>query len=90
MKLTIVGGGGFRVPLVYTALLRARDRLGLQEVVLHDVEQSRLDRIAPVLSGLAIEHGVQLPFRDPVNVPSFPGSLHEAISMIKQPRYPVA
>jgi 6-phospho-beta-glucosidase len=68
MKLTIVGGGGFRVPLVYTALLRARDRLGLQEVVLHDVEQSRLDRIAPVLSGLAIEHGVQLPFRSTTDI----------------------
>ena len=63
MKLTIVGGGGFRVPLVYTALMEMRDRLGIEEVVLHDVEQHRLDRIAPVLSGLAIEHAVQLPFR---------------------------
>ena len=27
MKLTIVGGGGFRVPLVYGALLARRDRL---------------------------------------------------------------
>jgi 6-phospho-beta-glucosidase len=63
MKLTIVGGGGFRVPLVYTALLGLRDRLGIEEVVLQDVEQHRLDRIAPVLSGLSIEHGVQLPFR---------------------------
>jgi 6-phospho-beta-glucosidase len=63
MKLTIVGGGGFRVPLVYTALMEMRDRLGIEEVVLHDVEQHRLDRIAPVLSGLSIEHAVQLPFR---------------------------
>jgi 6-phospho-beta-glucosidase len=63
MKLTIVGGGGFRVPLVYTALMGMKDRLGIEEVVLHDVEQHRIDRIAPVLSGLAIERGVQLPFR---------------------------
>jgi 6-phospho-beta-glucosidase len=63
MKLTIVGGGGFRVPLVYTALLALRDRLGIEEVVLHDIDRARLDRIAPVLSGLSIEHGVQLPFR---------------------------
>jgi len=27
MKLTIVGGGGFRVPLVYTALTRATQTL---------------------------------------------------------------
>ncbi len=51
------------MPLVYTALLGLRDRLGIDELVLHDVEQQRLDRIAPVLSGLALEKGVQLPFR---------------------------
>jgi 6-phospho-beta-glucosidase len=63
MKVTIVGGGGFRVPLVYTALLGLVTRLGIDELVLHDVETSRLDRIAPVLDGLADERGVALPFR---------------------------
>ena len=38
MKLTIVGGGGFRVPLVYGALLEKAERLGLDEVVLHDID----------------------------------------------------
>jgi 6-phospho-beta-glucosidase len=68
MKLTIVGGGGFRVPLVYTALLQSRDRLGLEEIVLHDLDQARLDRIAPVLEGLAFEAGVQLPFRTTTDI----------------------
>ena len=36
MKLTIVGGGGFRVPLVYGALLAKRETLPFDEVVLHD------------------------------------------------------
>ena len=64
MKLTIVGGGGFRVPLVYGALLeRAAERLGLEEVVLHDVDATRLERIGAVLDGLAEEHGERLPFR---------------------------
>src|SRR3954449_7661445 len=63
MKLTIVGGGGFRVPLVYGALLDKAARLGLAEVVLHDTDQTRLDRIGPVLDGLAAEHGERLPFR---------------------------
>jgi len=63
MKLTIVGGGGFRVPLVYGALLEKAERLGLAEVVLHDVDVARLERIAPVLEGLAAEHGARLPFR---------------------------
>jgi 6-phospho-beta-glucosidase len=63
MKLTIVGGGGFRVPLVYGALLEKAERLNLQEVVLHDVDASRLERIGHVLDGLAEEHGTRLPFR---------------------------
>jgi 6-phospho-beta-glucosidase len=63
MKLTIVGGGGFRVPLVYGALLEKKARLGLEEVVLHDIDADRLTRIGAVLDGLAEEHGERLPFR---------------------------
>jgi 6-phospho-beta-glucosidase len=63
MKLTIVGGGGFRVPLVYGALLEKMELLGLQEIVLHDIDASRLERIGAVLDGLAAEHGAHLPFR---------------------------
>jgi 6-phospho-beta-glucosidase len=68
MKLTIVGGGGFRVPLVYGALLEKAGRLGLEEVVLHDIDAARLERIKPVLDGLAAEHGAQLPFRTTTDV----------------------
>ena len=63
MKLTIVGGGGFRVPLVYGALLEKAARLSLDEVVLHDIDGARLERVATVLEGLAAEHGERLPFR---------------------------
>jgi 6-phospho-beta-glucosidase len=63
MKLTIIGGGGFRVPLVYGALLEKAERLKLDEVVLHDIDASRLERIGAVLDGLAEEHGSRLPFR---------------------------
>jgi 6-phospho-beta-glucosidase len=64
VKLTVVGGGGFRVPLVYGALLGRRDRLGVDELVLHDVDATRLERIAAVLEGVAAEHpDERLPFR---------------------------
>jgi 6-phospho-beta-glucosidase len=63
MKLTIVGGGGFRVPLVYGALMEKAERLGLDDVVLHDIDELRLQRIGTVLDGLAAEHGTRLPFR---------------------------
>ena len=63
MKLAIIGGGGFRVPLVYGALLAKAERLRLDEVVLHDIDPRRLERIGTVLEGLAAEHGARLPFR---------------------------
>jgi 6-phospho-beta-glucosidase len=69
MKLTIVGGGGFRVPLVYGALLEKAERLALDEVVLHDIDPHRLERIAAVLDGLAAEHGERLPFRTTTDLP---------------------
>jgi 6-phospho-beta-glucosidase len=61
MKLVVVGGGGFRVPLVYGALLRRA--LPLDELVLYDVEEPRLRRVAAVLDGLAAERGERLPYR---------------------------
>ncbi len=60
MKLAIIGGGGFRVPLIYGALLERRP---FDEIVLHDVDAERLDRIAEVLEGQAAEHGDRVPFR---------------------------
>ena len=63
MKVTIVGGGGFRVPLVYTALLEVSERLGVDELLLHDVDEERLARIEKVLGGLAEERSRRLPFR---------------------------
>ena len=56
MRLTILGGGGFRVPLVHRALL-AEARLGTQgrctELVLHDTDPARLAVIADVLAAQA-------------------------------------
>ncbi|MFD9906963.1 6-phospho-beta-glucosidase [Streptomyces sp. NPDC059063] len=57
MRLTILGGGGFRVPLVYGALLRDHAEGRVTEVVLHDVDAARLDAIARVLAEQAA--GVQ-------------------------------
>ena len=62
MKIAILGGGGFRVPLVYGALLARAERLGLEHVSLYDVDASRLAQIAPVLEGLERERGSQLGF----------------------------
>ncbi|MFJ4695978.1 6-phospho-beta-glucosidase [Streptomyces sp. NPDC088766] len=50
MKLTILGGGGFRVPLVYGALLTDHAEGRVTQVVLHDLDGSRLRAVARVLA----------------------------------------
>ncbi|WP_031074223.1 6-phospho-beta-glucosidase [Streptomyces sp. NRRL S-118] len=50
MKLTILGGGGFRVPLVYGALLGDRAEGRITHVTLYDVDADRLAAIGRVLA----------------------------------------
>lgn len=57
LKIAIIGGGGFRTPLVYQALLDRRDTLSLGEIVLHDTDERRLSLMAAVVTALAAEHG---------------------------------
>jgi 6-phospho-beta-glucosidase len=68
MKLALVGGGGFRTPLVYGALLERAERMVVDELVLHDLEEKRLLRIASVLEGLTAETGIRVPFRLTLNL----------------------
>jgi len=53
VKLAILGGGGFRVPMVYQALLADRGPLRDTEVVLHDCDPERLAVMESVLARLA-------------------------------------
>ncbi|WP_328408893.1 6-phospho-beta-glucosidase [Streptomyces violaceus] len=50
MKLTILGGGGFRVPLVYGALLQDHAEGRVTHVVLHDLDTGRLSAVTRVLA----------------------------------------
>ncbi|TDD66913.1 6-phospho-beta-glucosidase [Jiangella aurantiaca] len=47
MRLTILGGGGFRVPLVHRAL--ASEASGVDTVVLHDTDAERVQAVRAVL-----------------------------------------
>lgn len=53
MRLTVLGGGGFRVPLIYRAIATEPDGPDVDELVLHDLDPSRLRRIAAVLEEIA-------------------------------------
>ncbi|MFJ1750654.1 6-phospho-beta-glucosidase [Streptomyces sp. NPDC088116] len=50
MRLTILGGGGFRVPLVYGALLGDHAEGRVTHVTLHDLDTARLTAVARVLA----------------------------------------
>lgn len=53
MRLSLLGGGGFRVPLVHTAFAEGGVAGGLiDELVLHDTDQRRLRVISSVLAQL--------------------------------------
>ncbi|MET9467172.1 6-phospho-beta-glucosidase [Streptomyces sp. NPDC006544] len=53
MRLTILGGGGFRVPLVYGALLGDHAEGRVSHVTLYDEDAARLGAMARVLAGQA-------------------------------------
>ena len=50
MKLTILGGGGFRVPLVHRALLADEGPGRVTDLVLHDLDPVRLRTVGAVLA----------------------------------------
>ncbi len=56
MKLAVLGGGGFRVPLVYRALLTTPSAPPVDEIVLHDLDPQRLSAITAVLRHIGAEH----------------------------------
>lgn len=55
MKLCILGGGGFRTPYVYQALLRDTGSPRVERVALYDVDEVRLHAMVAILTELAAE-----------------------------------
>ncbi|MBO4255617.1 6-phospho-beta-glucosidase [Streptomyces griseorubiginosus] len=53
MKLTVLGGGGFRVPYVYQALLNDQGSPRIDEVWLYDTDAGRLKAMTEVLAQFA-------------------------------------
>ncbi|MPY47394.1 6-phospho-beta-glucosidase [Streptomyces acidicola] len=56
MKLTVLGGGGFRVPYVYQALLRDKGSPRIDDVWLYDTDPARLKAMAATLAQFADGH----------------------------------
>ncbi|MCK7628102.1 6-phospho-beta-glucosidase [Streptomyces sp. RS10V-4] len=62
MRLTILGGGGFRVPLVYRALLDDPAR-SVSELTLYDTDPARVAVVSDVLARLAAGRPAPVPVR---------------------------
>ncbi|GGH93272.1 6-phospho-beta-glucosidase [Arthrobacter liuii] len=61
MRLLIAGGGGFRVPLIYRALVSGRFSGLVTELVLYDVDPGRLGAVTHVLRSMPGGQGAHLP-----------------------------
>jgi 6-phospho-beta-glucosidase len=70
MRLLIAGGGGFRVPLIYRALVSGRFAGLATELVLFDVDSARLDAVTAVLRSMPVEAGARLPVRSTISLPA--------------------
>jgi 6-phospho-beta-glucosidase len=63
MKVTLIGGGGFRAPMLDRSLAWGADQIGIDEVVSYDTDETRLRSIAGVLRAMDDELGGGLPRR---------------------------
>ena len=57
MRLAILGGGGFRTPLVYEAVAQEVTGMHVDEVVLFDVDQHRLQVMERITAEMAAHVG---------------------------------
>ncbi|WP_458781462.1 family 4 glycosyl hydrolase [Arthrobacter sp. D3-16] len=69
MRLLIVGGGGFRVPLIYRALVSGPFTGVVSELVLFDVDLSRLAAVTAVLRSMPSGHAPGLPVHPTTSLP---------------------
>jgi 6-phospho-beta-glucosidase len=58
MKLTLIGAGGFRTPVIYRALAAGEVATHYDDVAFFDIDPARLERIGCVLDGISQELGV--------------------------------
>lgn len=57
MKLALIGGGGFRTPLLISGLIQRRDRLPVDRVVLHDLDPIPLEVVAAIADAMLARAG---------------------------------
>ena len=56
MKLTLLGGGGFRVPLLFRTLLADRSDHRVTQLRLWDTDRDRIQTVSRILHAMAEDH----------------------------------
>jgi 6-phospho-beta-glucosidase len=64
MKLTVLGGGGFRVPLVYEAATSPSSPVSIDELAFYDTSIDRMDAVKAVIAGMPQPAATRLTFTD--------------------------
>ncbi|MDR0416657.1 MAG: 6-phospho-beta-glucosidase, partial [Propionibacteriaceae bacterium] len=64
MKLTVLGGGGFRVPLIYQAVVSPAAPVRVDELVLCDTSLVHMDAVRAVIAGSPGPERTALAFTD--------------------------
>ena len=67
-KVTLIGGGGIRTPLVVHGLAQAQARLSLGEIALYDIDRERLALVASLSREAARQLGSTLNITTPDNL----------------------
>jgi 6-phospho-beta-glucosidase len=57
VKIALIGGGGFRTPMVAEALAGVASDVDVEELALYDLDAARLKQMAAVIEGLDRERG---------------------------------
>jgi 6-phospho-beta-glucosidase len=69
MKLALLGGGGFRTPVIYRAIASGQSQVRYDEITLYDTDPSRLDRIGAVIRDIDASLGTTVPLRVTTSLP---------------------
>jgi 6-phospho-beta-glucosidase len=69
-KITVLGGGGVRAPLLVSSLLRRAERIHLDEICLMDIDREKLELIGNLCRALAGWLGSPVPIRTTAEAPA--------------------
>lgn len=82
-KVTIIGGGGIRTPLVVHGLVEAQQQLSLNEISLFDVDRERVELIATLSRQVASQLGGEVRITTPASIEEAVAGASFVISSIR-------